>query len=1439
MKRKILFIMFALVCTLCCTIGLIACGDGSKSDGDTVAVTSVTLNKTQLSLAVGGSETLTATVMPTDATNKTVSWSSDKPSVASVSNGTVTAKAYGTATITATAGGKSATCSVTVGDSNQPDSSDYTVKFETNGGDAIDDIKVKKGESLTLPTPTRENYVFDGWYTNSGFSGDALEGLYTPTKDVTLYAKWTPEAAEFKYLQFTLNGDTYSVSAKENAVELTALSIPDTYRKKAVTEIESEGFVICTNLESLAIPQGVVSIGASAFEGCSKLKNLTIAESVTEIGAYAFAGCRIERAEIPLTALNTISVSELKNAIILNGEEITSNNFSACTNLESLVLPESVNSIAKGAFSNCNKLEQITVPFVGASESNTSNTHFGYIFGADDYYGNRNAVPQTLKDINILGGKIAKWAFLNCRWIENLTIGDSVTDIADYAFQGCRALEETVISDNVNSIGKAVFADCGNIVRMTLPYVGSSVNDTDNTLGYFFGTKSYIGSTQVTQYRNYYYIPSGLTTITLTGGSLEYYTFSGCKSLTEVNLPDNLTYIGYSVFNGCTALKSITIPDSVEELDNYALNGCTSITSIHIPRNLAKIGSSALAGLTELNEITVDPANTTYRSEGNCLIAIENSQIILGTKSSTIPDGIISISSNAFSGTKIKSVTIPSSVVSIGMYSFSNCAELESVTMTQGLKSVFMGAFNNCTSLKSLTFPEGMTYLDDSIYNCTSITSVTIPSTLTRCGSNFYNCDNLKLNEYNNALYIGNSSNPYLVLVRAKDTSITSCTVHADTVIIAENAFSGCRSLKSVTLGNKIKTIEDSAFYSCTSLTSISLPASIEILGSTPFRNCTSLQRITFASEIEDFKPSVFMSSYDNLTGTVYNGAQYSGPSSNPYMFLMKASSKSISSCTIHPDTKFIGEGAFKNCTSLRSIVIPDKVKYIGYDAFNGCTSLSSVTIGKSVAHISSYTFSGCTSLKSITIPENVSSIANDVFSGCTSLESITLPDGLTSISDRAFYNCTALTQVSLGSAITSVSTSAFSGCTALKSITVSADNDTYVSPNGVLYNKAMTRIVALPLGMTAKYAIPDSISTIDLSLFTNLSDSALTSYNNALYIGTESNPYYGLIRAASKAITSCTVHNDTKLINASAFSGCTSLKRVTISDSVISIGASAFYNCTSLAEIKIGSAVTKIESSAFSGCTALTEIAVPDSVISIGASAFYNCTSLAKFTFGGSVESIGSNAFSGVKKLVDVYYNGELFDWCNIVFANETANPLSSSVSGTVTNKLYFNNTLITEMVIPETVLQIGNYVFYGCSSLTKVSFPDTVTSVGNYAFYGCTSLVDVNFSDTITSIGTYAFYNCTVLTSISFPEAMTSIGAYAFRNCTALKSIVITKNITSIGTYAFYNCTALTSVTFEVKSGWYYTYGSSKTNVSVTDSATNATNLKKTYASYSWART
>ncbi len=153
MKKGLLTMAAALICAMACAFGLAACNNGEPNENggeQTAAVESVTLNKTELTLEVGGEETLTATVAPDDATDKAVTWSSDNTAVATVENGKVTAIAAGTAAITAKAGDKTAACTVTV---NAPVT--YTVT-EEEWNEALD-LKYK-------------NLTFTG--TISGASGE-------------------------------------------------------------------------------------------------------------------------------------------------------------------------------------------------------------------------------------------------------------------------------------------------------------------------------------------------------------------------------------------------------------------------------------------------------------------------------------------------------------------------------------------------------------------------------------------------------------------------------------------------------------------------------------------------------------------------------------------------------------------------------------------------------------------------------------------------------------------------------------------------------------------------------------------------------------------------------------------------------------------------------------------------------------------------------------------------------------------------------------------------------------------------------------------------------------------------------------------------------------------------------------------------------------------
>ena len=185
---------------------------------------------------------------------------------------------------------------------------------------------------------------------------------------------------------------------------------------------------------------------------------------------------------------------------------------------------------------------------------------------------------------------------------------------------------------------------------------------------------------------------------------------------------------------------------------------------------------------------------------------------------------VTAIGSNAFESVRsFKSVSIPASVTTIGEKAFAHCG-VTSVTFATNsqLTTVDMYAFFSSSSLQSIALPDGVTTIGEAAFNgCNNITSISIPDSITTIENRALDFNSSAFTVYNNAKYLGNSTNPYLVLVKASDTSLTTCDIHTGAKIILIFAFDNCTSLKSVTIPNSVTTICNAAFYYCNSLSTV------------------------------------------------------------------------------------------------------------------------------------------------------------------------------------------------------------------------------------------------------------------------------------------------------------------------------------------------------------------------------------------------------------------------------------------------------------------------------------------------------------------------------------------------------------------------------------------------------------------------------------------
>ena len=276
----------------------------------------------------------------------------------------------------------------------------------------------------------------------------------------------------------------------------------------------------------VVIPDNITRIGDEAFMDHDDFSSILIPNSVTRIGKGAFAGCN---------GLEFISIPD-------SVTRIDDEAFSCCEGLESLTLGKGLKRIGSMAFSYCPNLTSITVTFEGDSFNDPENTHFGYIFGAEDYEHNKNHIPSSLKKVIITGGQIKEHAFYGCQSLKSIVIQDGVTGIGEGAFGDCSGLRFVTISNSVISIGRSAFWNCTGLTSITIPNSVTNIGD---------------------------------------------YAFSSCDCLQTAYIGEGVTSIGKGAFWDCKSLRTVTIPNSVINIGKDAFKDCTNLESVTIPKRFA------------------------------------------------------------------------------------------------------------------------------------------------------------------------------------------------------------------------------------------------------------------------------------------------------------------------------------------------------------------------------------------------------------------------------------------------------------------------------------------------------------------------------------------------------------------------------------------------------------------------------------------------------------------------------------------------------------------------------------------------------------------------------------------------------------------------------------------------------------------------------------
>ncbi len=386
----------------------------------------------------------------------------------------------------------------------------------------------------------------------------------------------------------------------------------------------------------------------------------------------------------------------------------------------------------------------------------------------------------------------------------------------------------------------------------------------------------------------------------------------------------------------------------------------------NIQWSIDDIGVLAISGTGDMPEV-VSTLDVPWSNYTNHVIIVN------------IDEGVTSISDHAFNGFKeLEYISMPDSLKSIGYMSFRGCISLDEITFSDGIENIENYAFYSCSFLKDVEMPENLKRIGNCAFaHCTSLEKIVIPDTVTYIGEDAFNsCSSLReisipfvgveLNTQNDndkkfhvifdRTLSENSYYNFDVPQTLKKVTVTNQEV------IPYSAFSRCRYIEEIIIGDKTNEILDSAFSSCESLKSVMLKNDACKLGNGLFSGCKSLVDFEFPVGIDKIGDHMF-SGCTSLTDIVI------------------------------PDTvTAIGNSAFRNCTGLRNITFSDDIKTIGEYAFYSCTEIDEIQIPDKVTDIGDYAFANLTKLEIVTVPDNVNTIGKGAFQGCNSIVEFTLP---------------------------------------------------------------------------------------------------------------------------------------------------------------------------------------------------------------------------------------------------------------------------------------------------------------------------------------------------------------------------------------------------------------------------------------------------------------
>lgn len=509
-------------------------------------------------------------------------------------------------------------------------------------------------------------------------------------------------------------------------------------------------------------------------------------------------------------------------------------------------------------------------------------------------------------------------------------------------------------------------------------------------------------------------------TVSITG-------FDGSRSVVEI--PETyggakVTSIAAGAFRGQTMITDVVIPEGVTYIGREAFAGCSALVRVKIPTSVTQVGANLFEGTPYDSTLTGELVyinSILYRCQSDAVTV-------------SIRQGTTVIAEEAFiNRVNLAGIVVPDGVSYIGSNAFKNCSALSQIEIPKSVRDIVANAFDGTKWYEDRKHE--MIYINDLLYR---VPAEIIVQSEQPTGS-LRDKDAAELAKSGVATQII----PYTdVIVQGETTTI--CTLaFANTPVqkvqlpstlttIRYGAFQNCTALKQITLPKSMTFIEGGAFQNCSALSSILVPQNVTYLGASAFSGCTSLTSATLPQAITRISSGLF-ENCSSLT-TVQASSALTSIGSRAF-----AETSALSSFTFPQTLTAVGAESFTG-SGIVTANLPQSVTYLGAGAFADCTKLVYAQMPAAIQAIRERTFRNCTELKNVSIPEGIRYIGAAAFQNDVSLQTVDFAQSLLTICDNAFEGSGVGEGLVLPPALRTIGSRAFAGCMRLTSLTITAD---------------------------------------------------------------------------------------------------------------------------------------------------------------------------------------------------------------------------------------------------------------------------------------------------------------------------------------------------------------------------------------------------------------